>query len=96
MSVEHSAFGVTPARGQGKSGQGSLNPTRDGGGAPLLIRLAWSTISAVNGGVPGGRDVERQAPFADHDQRGRGARIDAGLGFGELVFLLGHLHLQCG
>ena len=41
-----------------------------------------------------GGDLEAQAPAPDHHQGGRGARVDPGLGLGELVLLLWHLHLQ--
>ena len=39
-------------------------------------------------------DLEREAPLTDHDQRRRGARVDAGADLAQRVLLLGHLHLE--
>ncbi len=48
----------------------------------------------MNGGPFLGRHLERQPPAADHHERRRGARVDAGRGLGELILLRRHLHLE--
>ena len=50
----------------------------------------------AEGFAAGRGDGVVEAPVSDHDERGCGAGVDARFGFGQLVFLVWHLHVEHG